>query len=271
MDHSKCSLSDYAQTFGLTVTADQIVILESWYIHLLQEQTKEHRRDMGLELNSQTVEDSVMGEHSESSPKKDELMPLPNLHKKKQKPQEVQFTTPSKRAVHLMGQSDSDEELGQQSVHSMDIDTNYAPGNDSDGWSSPMSLSSTGVTTHTQTPKVQIDNGLPLAQDPGFPQHSRLSLALSVVPPQEGHNPPMPTHMRMAWEASARDLEGQDEETLWVDKTAWDEKSKLSQGSVCKETQELYAQPPFSVWTQWPLMETLEEQALQTDLRALPG
>ena len=29
--------------------------------------------------------------------------------------------------------------------------------------------------------------------------------------------------------------------------------------------------PPFAVWTQRPLMEALEEQALQMDLRALPG
>ena len=121
-----------------------------------------------MELNSQTADDSVMGDHSESNPQKDELMPLPDLQKPKRKPQEVQFTTPSKRAVHLAGKSDSDEELDQTSVHSMDTDPMYFPGDDSDSADSPMSLSSLGVNTRTHHlgPPPQTKDFLNI---PGFP------------------------------------------------------------------------------------------------------
>ena len=80
----------------------------------------------------------------------------------------------------------------------------------------------------------------------------------------------MPTHVQLAWEASGRDLQGLDE-PMWVDEKDWDEQSKLSKGSLQVKPAVLHAPPPFSVWTQQSLMETLEEQALQMDMAALPG
>ena len=142
-------------------------------------------------------------------------MPLSDMQKPKRKPQEVQFTTPSKRAVHLAGQSDSDEELEQASVPSMDTDSEYSPGHDSASVDSPMSLTSFGIPTRTH-------HLVPPPPNHGFPQHSRLSLALPVVPPKEGKPPPMPTHVQLAWEASGRDLQGLDE-PMWVDEKDWDE------------------------------------------------
>ena len=118
---------------------------------------------------------------------------------------------------------------------------------------------------------IRVIAAVPLPPDQGFPQHSRLSLALPIVRPKEGHNTLMPTHVQLAWEASGKDLQGQPEETMWVDETAWDDQSKLSKGSLQLMPAVLHAPPPFSVCTQRSLLETFEEQASQRNMAALPG
>ena len=145
----------------------------------------------------------------------------------------------------------------------MDTDSVYSPGKDSASADSPMSLTSLGIPTRTHHLEPPPPNH-------GFPQHSRLSLALTVVPPPEGQPPPSPPHVQFAWEASGRDLQGLDE-PMWVDEKDWDEQSKLSKGSMQRTPAGLHDPPSFSVWTQRPLMEALEEQALQTDMAVLPG
>ena len=83
VDQSQCSLNDYAQTFGLTATVDQILRLESWCIHSLQLRMATHRQMNGLELDVDAAEDSVKGEDSESEQDKDEHRPLPTELKRR--------------------------------------------------------------------------------------------------------------------------------------------------------------------------------------------
>ena len=223
---------------------DQILRLESWYIHSLQLRTATHRQMNGLELDADAAEDSVKGEDSESEQDKDEHRPLPTELKKRRSQEEHQFVNPSKKAVHAYGQSDSDDDSMQGESES---DSGYSPPYHSNS-SDQMSLASS-FRPHTR--HISKHTGEAPGDGLGFPLHARLTMELPMLVTEEPLDTQVPEHVRVAKEASAQDLAFCEEELLWLEKSE-EEESLMSHE---EEPEQSLIPRTFSVWSQMPFVE----------------